>query len=91
MSVNKTTISGSIQSLTAEIESLSFDVDDSGVPDASQVADAKKKWADGMADIIRDAILSADVTVIAGITVSTAGTAVAQTGATTSTGTTTIQ
>lgn len=43
------------------------------------------KWADSMADIIMKAILSAEVQV--GILVSTTGTAVAQTGATTSIGT----
>lgn len=48
----------------------------------------KELWASEMAKIIRDAILSAQVstTVAAGIPVATAGTAVAQTGATTTTG-----
>ncbi len=42
------------------------------------------KWASLMSDIISDAILSADVQ--PGIPVATTGTAAAQTGATTSTG-----
>lgn len=49
--------------------------------------EASTKLSEGLADLIDKYIKSATVTVDPGITVSTAGTAVSQTGATTSTGT----
>lgn len=51
---------------------------------------AIKEFADGMTDIIIAAIKSGTVTVSPGIAVSVAGSAVAQTGATTAPGTGTI-
>ena len=52
--------------------------------DANSSPMSAETFADNMAGIIKDAILSADV--VAGIPVSTTGTAVAQTGATTAKG-----
>ena len=51
---------------------------------------AKEQFAQGLANIIETAIKSGTVTVAAGIPVATAGTAAAQTGATTAPGTGTI-
>lgn len=51
---------------------------------------AIQKFSDEMATVIADAIKSATVTVNPGIPVSTAGSAVAQTGATIGTGTGTL-
>ena len=48
---------------------------------------ARQKMANGLSTIIVSAILSADVTVLPGIPVAVAGTAVAQTGATVGPGT----
>lgn len=86
MAVNKVVISEAIKVLTASMESKEYTLVD-GVPNPAEVALAKQEFADGLADIITAAIVSATVTVSPGISVSTAGTAVAQTGATTSTGT----
>ena len=49
-----------------------------------------EEYAERLASLIDDFIKSGEVTVAAGISVSTAGTATAQTGATNSTGTGTI-
>ncbi len=52
--------------------------------------ESQQAFAQGIADIIEAAIKSATVTVAAGIAVATTGSAAAQTGATTSTGTGTL-
>jgi|WetSurMetagenome_2_1015567.scaffolds.fasta_scaffold736009_2 hypothetical protein len=82
MALNKTT-------LAIELKAV-FD----GVsPEAMGVTDPdrlRQKVANEIADVIDAYIKSATVTVAAGINVSTAGTAAAQTGATTSTGNGTI-
>ena len=49
-----------------------------------------EEYAERLASLIHDFVKSGEVTVKAGISVSTAGTAAAQTGATTSVGTGTI-
>lgn len=49
-----------------------------------------EEYAERLASLIHDFVRSGEVTVAAGISVSTAGTATAQTGATNSTGTGTI-
>ena len=49
-----------------------------------------EEYAERLASLINDFVKSGDVTVKAGISVSTAGTAAAQTGSTTSVGTGTI-
>lgn len=54
-------------------------------------ADAEEAFAQGIADIIENALKSADVVVEAGIPVSTTGTASAQTGQTTSQGSGSLQ
>lgn len=48
---------------------------------------AQDKFADQLSDIIYNAIVSATVTIAAGIPVTTVGSATTQTGATTATGT----
>ncbi|MCQ2087896.1 MAG: hypothetical protein MJZ37_07570 [Bacilli bacterium] len=60
----------------------------SDAPDEQKAA-VKKLWED-IGDAIVNHIKGATITVAAGIPVSTAGTAAAQTGSTTSTGTATI-
>ena len=62
-------------------------------PEASGITDPeelRQKVANEMADAIETFVKSGTVTVAAGISVSTAGTALAQTGATTGTGNGTI-
>ncbi|MDR0559128.1 MAG: hypothetical protein LBG92_03095 [Prevotellaceae bacterium] len=53
-------------------------------------AEARARTAKAIADAVNKFVLGATVTVAAGIPVSTAGTAAAQTGATTATGTGTL-
>lgn len=75
MPLNKAALKSGIQSLAQNIAETEGSYED---------------FADGLADLIDVYVKSGTVTVAAGIPVSTAGTAAAQTGATTATGTGTI-
>lgn len=75
--------------ISAEIVSFMTSAQDAG--SATDEDNEKiKAFADNLAGVIANAIKSATVTVSAGIPVSTAGSATAQTGATTATGTGTL-
>jgi hypothetical protein len=76
MALNKTALEQGIKVLLADME--------------TRTEDAKPDFAQTLANLIDAFVKSGTVTVAAGITVSTTGSAAAQTGATTSTGTGTI-
>lgn len=63
-------------------------ITDENAPDDMKTA-IQERWTD-IAEAIINEIKNADIVVASGISVSTSGTAAAQTGATTSTGTATI-
>lgn len=78
MALNKPQLQINIKSLLQQLQQVS---------DNDQ---ALNQLSSGLSDLIDSYVKSATVTVAAGIPVSTSGTAAAQTGATTSTGTGTI-
>jgi len=82
MALNKATLAAGLK---AVFDGVSPEA--SGITNPEQL---RQKVANEMADVIDTYIKSATVTVASGISVSTAGTAAAQTGATTGTGNGTI-
>jgi hypothetical protein len=84
MSVLTTVISSQIQALQAEMAAKTYTVDETtGAVDATEIANAQVAYANGLADIIAAAVLSATITVPLGIPVLTAGGPTSQVGATT--------
>lgn len=76
MSLNKTVLKQNLKQLAEDM--------------LTRETNSTDEWADRMANIFEAFVKSGTVTIAVGIPVSTTGTALAQTGATTSTGTGTI-
>lgn len=77
MAISNTTIKAQVSALIDNTKSL-------------ELEQSQEAFAQGLADIIQAAIVSATVTVAAGIPVATTGSAIAQTGVTTAIGTGTL-